>query len=419
MVNEKFLLEFIEKASNSGEFDLFIKMFNNLPKEKFAVVKVSGKTLEKNMDVFAENIALLNKVGIYPWIVHGGGSLIDKKLPNSKKVNGLRVTSKQEIETIVEIFEILSLQLEKKINEKGGSAKKVWNVFECEKIDSLGAVGKISELKLGQAMAALKENCSPIISPIGKSGCEKLNINADSAAKEIVKAIEPKKFIFVTETGGILNSDNEVIPFLNIFSKDAFENLSGGMLLKVKEIKDFLKTGIDCEVVITSPHNLLKEIFTIKGSGTFIKYHKIKSCSGFSKLNKDKIKSLLEDSFGKQLSPGYFDDKVKEVLYQKDYDGIAVIKSVDEIPYLDKFAVAKHCQGTGLGKSLWQELVKKNPKMVWRSNPNNTINTFYTKNCNGMIQKNLWNIYWRNLEENEIINIVDLVAKKESTLVGK
>ena len=47
--------------------------------------------------------------------------------------------------------------------------------------------------------------------------------------------------------------------------------------------------------------NLLKELFTIKGHGTFIRYHKIISTRDSGSINKKKIKFTLEDSFEKSL----------------------------------------------------------------------------------------------------------------------
>jgi acetylglutamate kinase len=43
-----------------------------------------------------------------------------------------------------------------------------------------------------------------------------LNINADIATVELVKAINPYKAIFLSETGGIFNKTGELIPNINL-----------------------------------------------------------------------------------------------------------------------------------------------------------------------------------------------------------
>jgi len=411
------LLEFLKKAGENSEFALFRDLYKVLPAGKFAVVKVSGETLEKHLDEIAEDLAFLNKLGICPIVVHGAGLTLDKMLPDSKKVNGLRVTTKADMETVKTVFKKSSSGLVGKIVEKGGKAEHVEGVFECSTLKGFGCVGKIESLCLSGIEKAVEKNTIPIISPIGEMDSMQLNINADTAAKELVKAMQPKKFILVTESGGILNEKNKVLPFINLSSETAFNHISGGMLQKVKEIKEFLDTGLDCAVVITSAENLLKEIFAVKGNGTLVKSHAIISNQGFNGLNKSKLKGLLENAFGKKLLENYFEEEAKEVLCQKDYEGVAIIKEVNGLPYLDKFAVAKHCQGTGLGKSLWEELGKKYGKLVWRALACNGANSFYANQCDGFVKKGKWKVYWKGLCKKEIMPSVEAAAEKQATMI--
>jgi len=414
---KEMLVKFLEKAGENSEFNLFHRIYKDLPAGKFAVVKVSGETLEKHLDEIAEDLAFLNKLGICPIVVHGAGSTLDKMLLNSKKVEGVRITTNSEMQVVKSVFNKLSAELVGKIVEKGGKAESIEGVFECEALKGFGCVGKIKNLNLHGIENAIKNGIMPVLNPIGKYGGSEFNINADTAAKELVKAMQPKKFILLTETGGILDKNNKVLPFINLSSKEKFDFVSGGMLQKVKEIKDFLDTGLDCAVVITSAENLLKEIFTVKGSGTLVKSHAILSSQGFNDLNKSKLKALLENAFGKKLAENYFEEEAKGVLCQKDYEGVAIIKEVNGLPYLDKFGVAKHCQGTGLGKSLWEELDKKYNKLVWRAFACNGANSFYDKQCDGFVKKGNWKVYWKGLCEKEIIPSVEAVAEKQATMI--
>jgi acetylglutamate kinase len=168
--------------------------------------------------------------------------------------------------------------------------------------------------------------------------------------------------------------------------------------------------------VITSATNLLKEIFTVKGSGTFIKSYIIKDSCSLSDIDVPKLRSLLEDAFDKKLVENYFQSDIMEILYESDYEGVAIIKSIDGIPYLDKFAVAKHRQETGLGSSIWHKLTKKYPKLVLRVTPKNPMNAFYAKQCSGCIKHHNWNVYWINLEKDEILKTVDKVVQLEKTI---
>ena len=44
-----------------------------------------------------------------------------------------------------------------------------------------------------------------------------------------------------------------------------------------------------------------------------------------------------------------------------------VLKGVDGVPYLDKFAVTPEAQGAGLGAAVWQALIHRCPEFYWRS----------------------------------------------------
>jgi len=409
-------IDFLDKTGKKSEFELFLKIFQSTPKTKFAVIKISGKTLEDKMDIIAENIAYLNKLGIYPTVVHGAGSILDAKLQSSKKIGGLRVTSKEDMQTVIEVYKDIGERLASKIISYGGSAKTARDILTAEPIEGLGCVGKITGVDSTKIEEIIEHNKTPVVSPIGKYNNTWLNINADTAAKELVKKICPKKLLMITETGGILDENGAIMPFMNLSGDEDLAHITGGMQLKVKEIKDLLETVPDCAVVITSAEDILKELFTISGRGTFIKNHNICTTRDKNEIDMHKLKNLIENSFDKKLVDYYFDEDMTEIIYEINYDGAAIIKTVNSIPYLDKFAVSKACQGTGLGKSIWAEVVARYPKMILRAAKDNPVNSFYIRNCEGMIKKSGWNIYWNNIEEDELFSAIEAVEEKKATL---
>ncbi len=413
------LLQLIHRIGSKSEFNLYLDLFHKIPKIEFAVIKISGQSLSKNLTVIAEDIAYLNKLDIFPVLIHGAGTELDKAFSNSRKINGIRITRKEDINKVISIFNDLNEELTQRINELGGSADKCGPVFNCQQLLQYGLVGQIKQVNRRQIEELVNRKVTPVISPLGMNDGQYLNINADTAAKELVRAIQPRKLIMLTETGGILDRNGAVISFINVSFKEKLKGISGGMALKVQEISEFLKDGLDCSVVITSPRNLLKEIFTIRGGGTFIKYHHILSTTHIESLNKQRIIELLEDAFDKNLQGNYINREISEVIYQKDYEGIAIITHIDNIPYLDKFAVAKFRQGTGLGKSLWTKVIEKYPRLIWRAKPRNPLNIFYMKNCHGLIKDPRWYVYWRNLKRKEILSRVAAVINQDESFIEK
>lgn len=412
-----FLFEFIKKIGNKKEFNLFLDLFKKVLPTKFAVIKISGATLENHIDLIAQDIAFLNKLEIYPIIVHGAGTELDKQLPNSKKLNGFRITEKEDLGVIEDVFNTIGNKLTEKINSYGGRAEKTDIIFNCDRLKEYGYVGEIKSVENSKIEDIVKENKTAIISPLGICEESILNINADTAAKEVIKSVVPYKIIILTETGGILDEEGNIISFLNPQNLSEMSNITGGMLLKIKEITELIERNDESSVVITSAPNLLKEMFTVKGSGTFIKSYSIKTTADINTIDKEKIKGLLEGSFNKKLEDNFFDMDIIEIIYDKNYEGVAIIKDVDGIPYLDKLAVAKHRQETGLGGCLWSEVVKKYPKLTWRATPQNPFNAFYFKQCTGCMKFSNWNVFWINLKKEEVFGVVKNILNLPTTMI--
>lgn len=150
-------------------------------------------------------------------------------------------------------------------------------IFKAKrKSRSLGYVGSITDINTLEVSIACDIKEIPLIAPIGydKNG-QMYNINADDAAKELVLALRPMKYIAITKTGGILDKKGKLISEIKI-ERD-YERLvhdgvvRDGMLKKLDEAKDLLErmgTGYSLQVV--SPENIILELFTHKGAGTKI-----------------------------------------------------------------------------------------------------------------------------------------------------
>ncbi|MSR88971.1 MAG: hypothetical protein EXS67_04890 [Candidatus Margulisbacteria bacterium] len=143
---------------------------------------------------------------------------------------------------------------------------------------------------------------------------------------------------------------------------------------------------------------------------------KILETSSLDTLNAEKVRALLETSFKKKLSDDYFSQSFSTVFYEPDYKAIAIFQTINNIPYLDKFAVSKEHEGAGLGKALWKQILQKFHVFVWRATPGNPFNRFYLKESHGCLKYSDWHIYWRNLDESDILPVAQVVRAKPKTL---
>src|SRR4030095_4554254 len=62
---------------------------------------------------------------------------------------------------------------------------------------------------------------------------------------------------------------------------------------------------------------------------------------------KERVRVLLERSFGKPLASDYFESPMENVLLERGYRAIAIIKRLEGTPYLDKVAVSPAARGHG------------------------------------------------------------------------
>ena len=87
-----------------------VKKYLNKYNDEFIVIKCGGSVLiDANLlNIFIQNISVLNKLGFNPVIVHGGGKRINNRLNElnikSSFIKGLRVTGKNTINIVEDVL---------------------------------------------------------------------------------------------------------------------------------------------------------------------------------------------------------------------------------------------------------------------------------------------------------------------------
>ena len=151
-------------------------------------------------------------------------------------------------------------------------------------------------------------------------------------------------------------------------------------------------------ISITSPLNLLKELFTVKGAGTLIKRGSaVERHLSYATVDLPRLRQLLETSFGKELAPGFFDLPPLAVYLDSSYRGAAIVHDAYPAPYLSKFAVQPEAQGEGIGRDIWEVLIRHHAELYWRSRANNPIASWYLSVCDGMVRRAAWQVYFRGI----------------------
>ncbi len=265
----------------------YIKRFNG----KIVVIKYGGAAMIEDQlkHDFAQDIVLLQSLGMLPVIVHGGGSEVSKAMEQLGQevsfIDGLRVTSSENLK-VAEM--VLSGTINKEIiahlNTFGGKAVGVSGkdglLIEARKkaheggVD-LGFVGEIESVNPELLLVLLKQDFLPVVSPIGlgKDGIT-YNINADTTASRIAVSLGAYKIIFMSDVDGVLEKGKlrrqlSAREAENLIKKNV---IGGGMAPKVEAGLFCVKNGVESAQIIngTDPHSVIAELFTDQGIGTKI-----------------------------------------------------------------------------------------------------------------------------------------------------
>ncbi|PCI36317.1 MAG: acetylglutamate kinase [Elusimicrobia bacterium] len=279
----------------------YIRLYKN----KVFVVKVGGKILEKKKALAAlcEDVTLLQQLGIKLVLVHGGGvqaSELSQKLGIEPKfVAGRRVTDTDTLDVAKMVYAgSLNIEILSALRAHQTQAVGISGVDGClitatkrplvkiapgpgeDPIDvDFGHVGDITHVNAAFLENLLDGGSVPVVSSLAADNeGNVLNINADSIAEALAKALNAEKLFFLTDTDGILSDVDDpssVISYTDIAGIQKLKDsgaLKGGMLPKVDACIGALKSGVRRTHIIngTKPDALLLEAFTNAGCGTMI-----------------------------------------------------------------------------------------------------------------------------------------------------
>jgi len=428
------IVRLLSSMASAKEIHQYLKRFSQLDAKRFAVVKVGGAVLRDDLDALTSSLAFLQQVGLTPIVVHGAGPQLDEQLAAAgivkQTVDGLRVTSPEALAIVRRVMQSENLRLVESLQTLDVRATSVvGGVFESGYLDRerLGLVGEVQGVNLAPIEASLNAGSIPVIASLGETaGGQILNINADFAANELVQVLQPYKIIFLTGTGGLLDGEGKVIDSINLSTE--YEHLmaqpwiSGGMRLKIEQIRDLLENlPLASSVSITRPAELAKELFTHKGSGTLIRRgEKVLRFDSWDGVDQPRLRGLIESSFGRTLVEDYFERTTPLRVYISENYRTAVILTVAEgLTYLDKFAVLDEAQGEGLGRAVWQVMREENPKLFWRSRHGNLVNPFYYAESDGCYKQEKWKVFWYGVGDFPTIQrCVEHCRSRPATLIG-
>jgi acetylglutamate kinase len=412
------ILRLLSGMASTREIQLYLKRFSQLDADRFAVVKVGGAILRDRMDELVSSLAFLQQVGLTPVVIHGAGPQLDAEMAaeglEKRIVDGLRYTSPEGLAVVRRVSQRENFRLVEALQAAGVRATSIHSgVFESDFLDTekYGFVGKVVRVHVSGIEAAIGADSIPVIASLGETaGGQILNVNADWSANELVKRMEPYKIIFLTGTRGILDAEGRLIESISL--RTQYEELMrqpwlhSGMRVKLEQIHDLLmELPPSSSLSITTPEEMAQELFTHRGSGTLVRRGEaIHAFDSWSDVDCERLRGVIESSFGRRLAADYFDATQPSRIYVSEhYRAAIVLLRTGDLTYMDKFAVADEAQGEGLGRAIWDVMQAENRALYWRSRRGNGVNDFYFANADGARKEGPWTVFWYGITEWDLI----------------
>jgi len=258
---------------------------------KIVVVKYGGAAMDRANLVrpFAEDVALLQSVGIVPVIVHGGGPALTRVSERlgieTRFVDGVRVTD-------AETLDVATMVLAGKLNTEVVASLVTGGVRAVglsgvdgglllarrQTAPDLGFVGEVVHVGADVVRTLTDAGFVPVVASIAvdETTGQAYNVNADVVASELAVALGAEKLVFLGDVPGLIGPTSELLSELS--AQQGLDLLArggvveGGMIPKLESSVRALKAGVGRVHLVDGrvEHSLVLELFTPEGMGTMI-----------------------------------------------------------------------------------------------------------------------------------------------------
>ena len=251
-------------------------------------VKIGGSTLGSH-DTALADVVELQRRGVRPLVVHGGGALISEWLARhnvpTRFENGLRVTDEASLDVVVAVLAgVVNKQIVASLSALGGHAIGLSGadagILRSGILDEkLGFVGEITDVEPQPLISLVDDGIIPVIAPIAlqwhgeQPTAQLLNVNADTAAGAIAAALEARRLVFLTDVAGVRSTDGKIASHLE--ATDATHLIEsavieGGMIPKVQACLTAAEAGCESLIVDGREEHALLRVIEGQMTGTTI-----------------------------------------------------------------------------------------------------------------------------------------------------
>lgn len=368
------VLKFLRSVGPRSEAEFYLQLFRNGPRHGFATIAVDGTTLSESADAVAMDLRFLSHLELFPVVVMG-------LLGSQPSMDHGR--------------ELLT-----RLQAMGVRAAGPFAPADGASIKRTADAGQIA---LVQAASATFEQ-----------RVEQLG--------DLLASLASRKLIFLRQRGG-LRSQGQRISLVNLstdvsaLAQDPNLSSDDRALLSASHELAVERGDGRLVVAMTSPLNLLHELFTVRGAGTLLRRGAtVTRHTGLDGVDRRALIDALASSFGRTVSEDVVARAYRHCYVADDYRGVALLAGCPYGGYLDKFAVTAVARGEGLGRDLWAALSKDYPALLWRARPDNPIASWYEQQCEARWRRGEWTIFMRGIGPDQAAGAIEFAEGRERDL---
>lgn len=364
------VLRFLESVGRRAEAEFYVQLFRSEPKEQFAALSVDSNVARFATEAVVLHLRFLNGLGLCPVVVLGLFEPIDA-LEHAAKIR-------------------------RRLLRENVTAELV----SPDDADALHA----------QCIELMRTGIIPIVALGTAQGATPAERVVRLGA--LLSALHTRKLLFLHRPGG-LQQKGVLIPNVNL-TKDyaalvTSKELSRKERAILQQSNRLITQLVPHKLVasVTSPLNLMRELFTVKGAGTLLRRGSLVTrYATLPEVDPERLRQLLTRSFSRPPLDSFFEREILDLYLEEHYRGAAIIAPTPVAPYLTKFAVGREAQGEGIGRDLWEAMVADHAKVFWRARANNPIGEWYAKQADGLARFPEWIVYWKGLETSRISDAI-------------
>lgn len=375
----QFVLTFLSSVGKRQEAEYYLRLFRELPKASFAVIAAEPLVFDRAPGSVVEPLRFLGQLGLFPVLASG-------LLGESQGVSAadLEAWLVDEGMAVARVTPSAPDWVARTRDELGGERAVIADFSGPPTDERFAALGDLLADLSTRKLAILRSDGG-----LGPKEAGRLSLN-------------PTHHLVTSESGiSVINLRSD---FETLVHGGYLTSVEGSLLERVSALH---QRAPQLLTSIASPLNLLRELFTVRGAGTLVKTGStIVKAQDYAELDLGRLTELLQDTFGRRLRPEFLQRRPLSVYLEANLRGVAIVKPGAHGAFLTKFAVNRKAQGEGIGRDLWEAMLRDHPAVYWRARVKNPVSGWYQGECDGMHREGPWRVFWRGIESAHVPEVI-------------